>query len=122
MSAQRQIIVEVEASLTNEEIEAHLLSDYSEYENALDMDVGQGSDSRLTIDEISIDAIHVDEAGITINYTLQYSAYYGCDDANFADEDQRSISGTRIGNRFLFVGQGYPEERDPDAYDAYIEP
>ncbi|MEB1262535.1 MULTISPECIES: hypothetical protein [Xanthomonas] len=108
------IVIKLPDDLGDEGIRSHFLGNIDEYHNALDLDVGQTSDNRVQIDEIDIDKVDLTSDSISIDFTVHYSAYYGCDDANFADEDQRNLYGSRTGNTFTFDRFEMPEQRYPD--------
>ncbi|MDY4297023.1 MULTISPECIES: hypothetical protein [unclassified Xanthomonas] len=108
------IVIKLPDDLSDEEIRDYFLGNIDEYHDALDLDVGQTSDNRVQIDDIDIDKVDLTSYSISIDFTVQYSAYYGCDDANFADEDQRNLHGSRTGNTFTFDRFEMPEQRYPD--------
>ena len=108
------IVVRLPDDLDDYEIKNYFIDNIDEYHDALDLDVGQTSDNRVQIDGIEIDKVELTNDSISIDFTIQYSAYYGCDDANFADEDQRNLYGSRSKNTFTFDRFEMPEQRYPD--------
>lgn len=96
------------------EDESFFLDNMEEYRDALDLNLGQISENRVQIEEIEIDEVEPTIDSINIAFTVRYSAHYGCDDANFADEDRRNLYGSRSGNTFTFERFEMPEQRYPD--------
>lgn len=94
----------------NDEISEYLMACVDELMPAFDLDHGRPDDSRIQLDDVSIDDIELSST-IRIIFTAQWSANYGCTDANFETEEQRHVSGERQGNRFTFHEFVYPEPR-----------
>lgn len=101
----------------DEEIIDYLMDRGDELYPALDLDVGQAEDNRIIVDEVSIDRIYLTRDSVSIQYTVNWSAYFGCDDANGAGEEELEISGRRVGNTFTFDEFVYPEPRS--TFDEY---
>jgi len=76
-----------------------------ELQPALDLEL---EDDRANVDEIEILSVTRNESGVEIEYAIQFSAYYGCRDQNYANEDQRSLTG-------IWQGDGY-------SFDAFVPP
>lgn len=78
---------------------------------ALDLDV---NDDRATIDEISIEEVVIHEEGVAVHYSYTYSAYYGCDDMNYSDEETGTAFGKRVGTEWVFERHVSPERQAPN--------
>lgn len=105
----KHLEIELSLDMDDGDIHQHFLENVDDLHPAMDLDVGQDADNRIQIDEIAIEAIECEKNSIFIKYIVEYSAYYGCDDANFSDYDQRAITGKRVGNTFVFEEHVYPE-------------
>jgi hypothetical protein len=69
---------------------------------ALDTDVWEIDDRAQTY-ETTIDEVEVRGDDIVVNYSVSFEAYYGCRDQNYSGDDQRHITGTRVGPHWVFV-------------------
>jgi hypothetical protein len=79
---------------------------------ALDLDV---PDDRATVDDVSVEDVELHEDGsVTVHYTVQYSAYHGCRDMNYADDDLRAVTGVRDGGDWVFTVYVSPERLAPN--------
>ena len=78
---------------------------------AFDLDV---DDDRATIDEISIEGVEIHEDGVAVHYSYVYSAYYGCDDMNYSDEEIGIEIGKRVDNEWVFERHISPERLAPN--------
>ena len=102
-----KIFVEFPANLSDEAIRDELegtgidASGDHELVPAMDLDVSE-FDDRATVSDVTITEVELDAESICITYTVEYDAYYGCKDMNYADAVERSITGARVGNRFTF--------------------
>lgn len=85
--------------LDDDQIEEYFRENIDELRPALDLEI---QDDRAQVDEIEIEIFQLTEDSLHIEYVVQYSAYYGCKDMDYADEDQRVVSGRRDGNLFEF--------------------
>ncbi|RYD76054.1 MAG: hypothetical protein EOP84_17420 [Verrucomicrobiaceae bacterium] len=59
-----------------------------QFKETLDYEVAE-YDERATIDEIEITEVEVAGDQITVQYSISYSAYYGCKDQDYADVAER---------------------------------
>lgn len=107
----KQFKIELPHHFDDDEVKEYLRANVSDLHLAMDLEVGQANDSRLRVDEIEVEEIELSADSIHIDYTVEFSAYYGCDDANFSDIDHRALGGTRVGNTFIFDEHVYPEPR-----------
>lgn len=107
----KQLKIELPSYYNDDEVKEYFRSNVEDLYSAMDLEIGQDEDSRLQIDEIEIEDIELSADCIFINYSIEFSAYYGCDDANFADSDHRTFGGTRVGSTFTFDEHVYPERR-----------
>lgn len=78
---------------------------------ALDLDL---EDDRAVVDDIEIELVEVIGNDIHVSYIVSLSAYHGCSDANYADDDHRMISGTRRGSQWVFDKHVSPEALAPN--------
>lgn len=51
-------------------------------------------DDRAVVDNIEFELVDVNGNDIHVSYIVPMSAYHGCSDANYADDDHRMINGT----------------------------
>lgn len=101
------------SEFNDEDIEDYFRENVDDLRPAMDLDVGQGADHRIQIDDVEIENVELESDSIFIEFIVEFSAYYGCDDANFSDDDQRAVTGKRIGNTFIFEEHVYPERPSP---------
>ena len=101
--------IEIPRELCEEEFEDFFRDNLDDLRLALDLEL---EDDRALVDEIEIAEFELTENSVHIEYVVQFSAYYGCRDANYADEDQRAITGRRQGHRFEFDIFVPPPQRD----------
>jgi hypothetical protein len=95
----KTFIIEVPDYLEEEQIEGYFRDNIDELRPAMDLEL---EDDRAQIDEIEIENFGLSDDSVHIEYGIQHSAYYGCKDMNYADEDQRVVSGRRNGRSFEF--------------------
>ena len=108
----KKVKIELPVDFDDDDVKAYFCANVEDLHPAMDLDVGQSEDSRLEVDDIDIEEIELDATSIHIEYTVEFSAYYGCDDANFSDIDHRVVEGVRVGNSFIFDEHVYPEPRN----------
>lgn len=111
MSKHVTVVVPAEY-IDDDEISDYLMGREEELYPAFDLDVGQTNDNRLQIDDVIITRVELSKDSVLIEFTVEYSAYYGCSDANFGDMEERALEGKRAGNIFTFEAFEYPEPRD----------
>ena len=75
---------------------------------ALNLDV---KDERATVYEVVIDDVEVTDDGIAIHYSYLCSAYYGCKDMDYADEETGVAWGRKVGDKWVFQRYVSPEPR-----------
>jgi hypothetical protein len=78
---------------------------------ALDLDL---DDDRASVDDVKIYRVSADGDSIVVSYIVAFSAYYGCEDQNYADEEHRSCEGTRRGDYWVFDRHVSPEPLAPN--------
>ena len=78
---------------------------------ALDLDL---EDKRASVHSIEIEDVEAQGDMIYINYTIEFSAYYGCADMDYADADSRHIRGIRRDNHWSFEQHVSPEPLAPN--------
>ena len=91
--------IEVPDDLDEDELEDYFHQIKEELYPALDLEL---EDDRAQVDDVDFEAVVVTDDSVQIEYTVQYSAYYGCKDMDYADDDQRTVFGTRNGRIFEF--------------------
>ncbi len=99
MTNKKNIIFEVPDDIEDDEFEEYFIENFDELLPALDLEVG---DDRAVVDNVDIEIFQLSEDRVDIQYIVEYSAYYGCSDMDYSNEDQRVISGTRNGRKFQF--------------------
>lgn len=95
------ITIEVPSGFDDEAIKNYFTDNIENLYDAMDLEVNN-LDDRAQVDDIQITEIELTSDTIYIEYNVEYSAYHGCRDANYVDDDQRSIEGSRVGNKFVF--------------------
>ncbi|MDP1788005.1 MAG: hypothetical protein Q8M91_18815 [Polaromonas sp.] len=68
---------------------------------ALDLSV-EHLDDRACFFGVEIIDIQEDENSVFIQYDVTYTAYYGCRDQDHSGEDDRDVTGFRVGNYWEF--------------------
>jgi hypothetical protein len=82
-----------------------------DFGRALDTDVWE-LDERAVVLEVEIDNVEVRDDAIIVYYSVSFDAYYGCKDQNYTGADERHVSGTRIGDTWVFKPYVPRERRD----------
>lgn len=77
-----------------------------QFRGTLDLDL-QGD--REIVDEMNVTRVEADSDGITVEYNIEYSAYLGCRDQNYADNDDRHVEGVCRGQGWYFKRHVSPE-------------
>jgi len=75
---------------------------------ALNLDV---KDERATVYKVAINDVEVTDDGVVIHYSYSYSAYYGCKDMNYADDENGTMRGKKMGDKWVFERHVSPEPR-----------
>lgn len=99
MTKHEGLIFEVPDYIEDDEFEEYFIENFDELKPALDLEV---EDDRALVDDVEIEVFQLYEERVDIQYIVKYSAYFGCSDMDYSNEDQRVISGKRIGRQFLF--------------------
>lgn len=71
-------------------------------------------DDRAVVDNVKIESVEAGGDGIMVSYIVSLSAYYGCEDQNYADDDHRSCEGIRDGDVRVFDRHVRPEPLAPN--------
>lgn len=95
------ITIEVTNCSDDESIKNFFMDNVDGLYDAMDLGVNH-FDDRAQVDDVQITEIDLTSDAIYIEFNVEYSAYHGCRDANYVDDDQRSIEGSRVGNKFFF--------------------
>lgn len=77
---------------------------------ALDLDL---EDDRAVVDDVKIESVEAHGDGIGVSYIVSISAYYGCSDQDYADDDHRFVDGVRDGDVWVFKRHVPPERLSP---------
>lgn len=94
------------------ELAQYLSQEHHLLEEALDLDVYY-IDGRAEYMDHTVDHVAVDGGEVRIDYTVFYFVYFGCDDMNQDDDEDRQITGTWEGNKIEFLTPDAPPERYP---------
>lgn len=68
-------------------------------------------DERATVHEVSIEDVEVTDDGVAIHYSYSYSAYYDCKDMDYADDENGTARGKKVGDKWVFARHVNPEPR-----------
>ncbi|MDO8887013.1 MAG: hypothetical protein Q7V16_00355 [Hydrogenophaga sp.] len=71
-------------------------------------------DYRAVLDDVWIEGVQVEGDVVHVNFVTSHSAYYGCEDANWAEDDHRSVTGKRVVDEWVFDVFVAPERTPPD--------
>lgn len=111
-----EIRFEIPEWVEEDEFESYFRNNIDDFSEALDHSAYE-HDNRSQVDDISVSSIDLSPDSVTISYDVEISAYHGCRDANYADTDERDITGRREGRVFFFDKFVYPERRS--TYDEF---
>ena len=78
---------------------------------ALDLDVPH---PRATVDSITLESVEFDGQSVQVHYGFEHSAYNGCADMGYQDDDLRCIEGKRDGNVWIFTEHVSPTPLAPN--------
>jgi hypothetical protein len=106
----KKVVVELPKNFPDASIEDFLREHVEDLYAAMDLEV-QDLDDRATLDNVEIDDVTVQDGIVTVDYRVEYSAYHGCRDMNYDDDDDRCIAGERIGDRIEFDEHVAPPKR-----------
>lgn len=77
---------------------------------ALDLDL---QDDREVLDMVQVDKVEVGGGTVTVHYSAEFSAYFGCDDMNTWREEHEMVEGEIRGCFVSFPVHESPPERYP---------
>jgi hypothetical protein len=83
---------------------------------ALDKDVWEFDDRAKTY-ETEITDVEVDGDAVCVHYSVMFDAHYGCSDQNWAGDDSRYVTGTRVGDHWVF--QPYAPRERRSTYEEF---
>jgi len=75
---------------------------------ALNLDT---KDERATVYEVNIEDVEVTDDGVALHYSYSYSAYYGCKNMDYADDENGTVRGKKMGDKWVFARHVSPEPR-----------
>ncbi|UUE95062.1 DUF2771 domain-containing protein [Comamonas thiooxydans] len=106
------IRIEIPKEIHEDDWKDHLQRRINEFRSALDLSVGvDPDDHRLEIHGLEIDSLEIHEDEVFINYNVNWSVYYGCDNQDAAGDEQNFVSAERNGHVLTFQPHVYPERR-----------
>ncbi|KKI15149.1 hypothetical protein XA67_04860 [Comamonas thiooxydans] len=107
-----EIRIEIPKEIHEDDWKDHLQERVKEFKSALDLSVGvDPDDPRLEIHGIEIDSLEIYEDEVFINYIVNWSVYYGCDDQDAAGDEHNCVSAERDGHILTLQPHVYPERR-----------
>jgi hypothetical protein len=110
------VYVSLPEDTSNESLRSHFQQQLHELKPALDDQV-EDSDPRAVVDNIEIVAVYRTGQDVQIDYIVHFSAYYGCDDRNYVDSDERSVNGI-IGDDWLVL-ESFVPRLPRDTYEEF---
>ena len=108
MPMANKITITLPTHLDDTGIKAYFFDNLENIWGVLDLEL---EDDRAQVDEVVVDEITLFDEEVNIHYCVQYSAYHGCKDINYVDDDLRFVAGTRSGRTFVFDEFLPPEPR-----------
>jgi len=90
-----------------------LVCNETEWREALDLEVDY-LDDRATYMWHTVNDVTVENGQVTVYYTVEYDAYYGCRDMDFSDEDERVVVGRVANGAVVFQTYVQPQQMAPD--------
>lgn len=97
------IVFEIPSDLHEDDWKEYLSAHLHEFDDALDKSVGVDPwDARLTIDGVTVDTLEIWEDKVFVNYTVSWSFYAGCEDANGAGDEEHFVAAHRQGSVLTF--------------------
>lgn len=85
----------------DDEIASYLADNMDLYEAALDQ-TANVHDDRSSVDDVSVTNVDVSAHRVVVSYDVDFSAYHGCRDMNYADTHDRELIGRREGRTIIF--------------------
>lgn len=85
----------------DDEIASYLADNKDDYEDALDQ-TANIHDDRSQVDDVTVTSVDVTTHTVVVSYDVDFSAYHGCRDLNYADTHDRQIVGRREGRAIIF--------------------
>lgn len=110
------VYVSLPENLSDESLKSYLQERLHELRPALDDQVDD-SDPRAVVDNIEIVAVYLTDATVQIEYRVDFSAYYGCEDRNSVASDERTVTGTIDGDCLVF--DGFVPRPSRDTYEEF---
>ncbi|MDR7151659.1 hypothetical protein J2W49_003635 [Hydrogenophaga palleronii] len=107
-----KIRFEIPDWVDEDDFEKYFKDNIDEYTDALDQSANS-HDDRSQVDEITLESIDLYPDSVTVYYNVEISAYHGCRDVNYAETDERDVTGSREGRVFIFDKHVYPAPRTP---------
>jgi hypothetical protein len=93
-----------------EALKDYIVDNYEKFADALDY-TANDHDDRAVVDEVRITHVDLGEDFVGISYEVDYSAYHGCRDMNYADTHERFVRGRREKREFVFKKFMHPPRR-----------
>lgn len=81
---------------------------------ALNLDT---KDERAIVYEVRIEDVETSDDGVAIHYSYSYSAYYGCKDMDYADDETGTTLGKKVGGRWVF--ERYVSPKPPSTFEEF---
>ncbi|APP83836.1 hypothetical protein ABQZ99_015060 [Xanthomonas hortorum pv. vitians] len=107
---EEKVILRIPKGLSENEIKSYIAENITSLYPAMDLIVDD-HDDRANLDDVVIKEIHLSESDVDIEYDVEFSAYHGCKDQNYADSDQREINGDRTESELIFKKFIAPQKR-----------
>ncbi|HQX50471.1 MAG TPA: hypothetical protein PLY87_19905 [Planctomycetaceae bacterium] len=101
MSAEIRIPVPAAGSVRSLDLVAWFRVHVDALSAALDLIVAE-FDKKAQIDSIQIDAVDMHGDAVTVTYQLSFSASYTCSGIDYAGTHQRTVTGVRDGDFWVF--------------------
>lgn len=105
-----EIRFEIPEHIAEEDFADYIANNSDEYYGAFDQTANE-HDDRSSVDGINVINVELTEDEVHIEYEVDYSAYHGCRDKNYADTDERELFGTRNGRVITFDKFVFPQKR-----------
>jgi hypothetical protein len=86
-----------------------------EFRRALDLEVFH-RDERAQVDDVTINAVEIDEDEISVSYTVHWSAHYTCSDQCHDGFEDLVAEGVRTDDGWEFAEPEPMPPREPDEY------
>ncbi|MFA8630553.1 hypothetical protein QT937_017325 [Xanthomonas campestris pv. campestris] len=107
---EEEVILRIPKGLSEDGIKSYIEDNIASLYPAMDLIVDD-HDDRANLDNVVIKKIHLSESDVDIEYDVEFSAYHGCKDQNYADSDRREINGDRTDSELIFKRFVAPPKR-----------